>query len=90
MELKLYRQPIINFQESKSKKTSLGMYVKILICGKQCWKNSASATAPSHISSIFQVNFVFFQPRTFFWPGTSFNYFNFQCTYLKQKSFPII
>ena len=34
MELRLYRQPIINFQGAKSKGTSRGMYVNILICSK--------------------------------------------------------
>ena len=34
MELGLYRKPSINFQGSKSKETSQGMYVKILICSR--------------------------------------------------------
>ena len=79
MELRLYRQPIINFQGAKSKGTSRGMYVNILICSK-CWKNSTSTTASSPMSSIFQVNLVFLP--TFFCPGTTFNSLNFQRTYL--------
>ena len=70
MELGLCHQPIINFQGSKSKGTSRGMYMKILICSK-CWKNSTSTTASSPMSSIFQVNLVFLP--TFFCPGTTFN-----------------
>ena len=70
MELGLYRQPNINTQGPKSKGTSRGMYVKILICSK-CWKNSTSTTASSPMSSIFQVNLVFLP--TFFCPGTTFN-----------------
>ena len=46
MELGLYRQPIIDFQGPKSKGTSEGMYVKILVCSK-CWKNSTLKTASS-------------------------------------------
>ena len=79
MEFNLYCQPIIDFQGAKSKGTSRGMYVKILVCGK-CWENSTSATASSPMSSIFQVNLVFLP--TFFCPGTTFNSLNFQRTYL--------
>ena len=79
MELGLYRQPIINFQEPKSKGTSRGMYVKVLICSK-CWKNSTSTTASSPMSSIFQVNLVLLS--TFFCPGTTSSSLNFQRTYL--------
>ena len=38
MELGLYRNPILNFQGSRSKWASQGIYVKILICSKKCWK----------------------------------------------------
>ena len=34
MELGLHRKSSINFQGSKSKETSQGMYVKILICSR--------------------------------------------------------
>ena len=78
MELGLYCQPIINFQEPKSKGTSWEMYLKILICSKY-WKNSTLTTA-SPMSSIFQVNLVFLS--TFFCPGTTLNSLNFQQTYL--------
>ena len=71
MDFGLYRQPIINFQRPKSKGTSRGMYVKTLICSK-CWKNSTSTTATSPMSSIFQVNFVFFQPPNFLLPRNNF------------------
>ena len=72
MELGLYRQPNINTQGPKSKGTSRGMYVKILICSK-CWKNSTSTTASSPMSSIFQETFFPFNLPTFFCPGTNFN-----------------
>ena len=64
VELGLYRQPNINFQGPKSKGTSRGMHVKILICSK-CSKNSTWTTASSGMSSIFQENFAFFQPPNF-------------------------
>ena len=38
MDLGLYREPIINFQVSKSKERSRWMYVRILIWNKKCWK----------------------------------------------------
>ena len=79
MELGSYRQPIIDFQGPKSKGTSRGMYVEILVCSK-CWKKSTSTTAFSPMPSIFQVNLVFLP--TFFCPGTTFNSLNFQRTYL--------
>ena len=75
----LYRQPIIDIQGPKSKGTSQGMYVKLLVCSK-CWKNSTSTTASSPMPSIFQVNLVFLP--TYFCPGTTFNSLNFQRTYL--------
>ena len=64
-----YRQPIIDFQGSKSKGTSQGMYVKILVCSK-CWKNSTSTTASSPMPSIFQMNLVFLP--TFLLPRNNF------------------
>ena len=67
MELGLYCQPIINFQGPKSNGTNRGMYVKILICSR-FWKNSTSTTDSSPMSSIFQVNLVFFQPPNFLLP----------------------
>ena len=70
MELRLYRQPIINFQGPKSKGTSRGMYVKILVCSK-CWKNSTSTTASSPMSSIFQLNLFRF-PFNFLLPRNNF------------------
>ena len=74
MVLGLYRQPITRTQIKGEK----WMYVKILICSKYCWKNPTSATASSHMSSIFLVNLVFFNLATFFCPRTTFNCFNFQ------------
>ena len=62
MELGLYRQPDINFQGPKSKGTSRGMYVKILVAVYNDGKIQPTSTTASHMSSIFQVNFVFFQP----------------------------
>ena len=62
MELGLYRQPDINFQGPKSKGTSRGMYVKILVAVYNDGKIQLTSTTASHMSSIFQVNFVFFQP----------------------------
>ena len=70
MELGLYRQPIIKFQGLRSKGTSWGMYVKILICSKS-WKNSTSTTASSPMSSIFQLNLFRF-PFNFLLPRNNF------------------
>ena len=67
----LYRQSNINFLGPKSKGISREIYVEILICSK-CWKNSTSTTASSPMSSIFQLNLVFFQPPNFLLPRNNF------------------
>ena len=76
MELRLYRQPIINFQGPKSKGTSRGMYVKILFC---------SNLEKFNFNNSFFTHVIHFSDEPcfsskFFCPGTTFKLLNFQRT----------
>ena len=54
-----YRKLVINFQGSKAKGTSRGIYLKILTCRKKCWKIQLQR-------QLLRICHPFFRPPFFF------------------------
>ena len=78
IELGLYHQPIINFQGPKSKGASRGMYVKILFVVYNDGKIQLQQQLLHSYHTFFRSTLFSFNLATFFYPGTTFNFLNFQ------------
>ena len=90
IELGLYHQPIINFQGPKSKGASRGMYVKILFVVYNDGKIQLQWQLLHTCHPFFRSTLFSFNLATFFCPGTTFNFFNFQRIVNNNNHFSVL
>ena len=74
MELGLYHKPIINFQGVQIEGVKSVKLCRSFNIQQKMLENSTPATTYSHMSSIFQLILLFFQPHNFLGPRTTLDF----------------